>query len=76
MLVPNMGALVFRAGVVALVVDILLVVGFEAAQLHRLSTEIFVTLFFRCFHSTKFRFLVFKQINTMKYTKKLSEIPK
>lgn len=76
MLVPNMGALVFRAGVVALVVDILLVVGFEAAQLHRLSAEIFVTLFLRCFHATKIGFFVFKQINSMNCTKKLSEIPK
>lgn len=74
--VPNMGALVFRVGVVALVVDILLVVGSEAAQLHRLSAEIFVTLFFRCFHATKLRFFVFKQINIPNYTKKLAENPK
>lgn len=65
MLVPNMGALVCQAAVVALVAGIEPAVDFVAVQLHRLSAEISVTSLSGAFKQFKTYFLVHKSINTI-----------
>lgn len=68
-----MGALVFLAVAVASVVDILLAVDFEAAQLHRLSAEIAATFLFQHFHTASNEMFVFKSINSINYAYKSTE---